>query len=101
MLCYGILCGAIEPTPELAERLFKCTTCMNCTMVCPSRIQVVEIIEKVRQLLVKNGLALEKHKAIEKNIDEFHNPFGEDPAIREELKDLVKDSDNSSEQEVR
>jgi glycolate oxidase len=102
MLCYGILCGAIEPTPELAERLFKCTTCMNCTMVCPSRIQVVDIIEKVRQYLVKTGLALEKHKQIEKNINEFHNPFGEDEKAREELKELSdQNSENSANQGVQ
>jgi len=89
MLCYGILCGAIKPTPELAERLYKCTTCLNCSVVCPSRIEVVKVIEKVRQFLVKKGLALEKHQQIEKNIVEFHNPFGEDTGPREELKHLV------------
>jgi glycolate oxidase len=94
MLCYGILCGAIEPTPELAERLFKCTTCMNCTMVCPSKIKVVDVIEKVRQYLVKCGLTLEKHNKIEKNIAEFHNPFGEDQSIRDELKDSIEQPSN-------
>ncbi|WP_455393090.1 FAD-binding and (Fe-S)-binding domain-containing protein [[Eubacterium] cellulosolvens] len=90
MLCYGILCGAIEPTAELAERLFKCTTCMNCSTVCPSKIKVVDVIEKVRQFLVKKGFALERHKQIEKNIAERHNPFGEDDGPREELKQLVE-----------
>jgi Fe-S oxidoreductase len=90
LLCYGILTGAIEPTPELAERLFQCTTCMNCSTVCPSSIQVVKIIEKVRQFLVEKGLGLDKHKKVEKNIKEFHNPFGEDTGPREELKRLVE-----------
>jgi glycolate oxidase len=89
MLCYGILSGAIEPTPELAERIFKCTTCMNCSVVCPSRIEVVDVIEKVRQYLVKSGLALDKHKKIEENISEYHNPFGEDQLAREELKESI------------
>ncbi len=89
MLCYGILCGAIKPTAELAERLFKCTTCMNCTVVCPSQIKVVEVIEKVRKYLVDKGLALDKHKKIEKNIEKFHNPFGEDQSMREKLKSLI------------
>lgn len=95
LLCYGILSGAIEPTPELAERLFKCTTCMNCSTVCPSRIQVVDIIEKVRQFLVSKGLALKKHKQLEKNIEEHHNPFGEDSGPREDLKRLVDESQQS------
>lgn len=98
MLCYGILSGAIEPTPELAERLFKCTTCMNCKVVCPSRIEVVDVIEKVRQFLVKNGLAIEKHKQIEKNIEEYHNPFGEGTSPREELKQLSDSNNNSQDQ---
>jgi glycolate oxidase len=92
MLCYGILSGAVEPTPELAERLFKCTTCMNCSTVCPSKIKVVDVIEKVRQFLVKSDLALEKHKKIEKNISEHHNPFGEDQVIRDQLKEMIKDT---------
>ena len=33
--------------------------------------------------------SLEKHKQIEKNIAEFHNPFGEDDSAREELKLLA------------
>ena len=90
MLCYGILSGAIEPTPELAERLFKCTTCMNCSVVCPSKIKVVDVIEKVRQFLVQKGLALDRHKQIENNIAHSHNPFGEDQAIRDELKAQAK-----------
>jgi glycolate oxidase len=98
MLCYGILSGAIQPTPELAERLFKCTTCMNCKVVCPSRIEVVDVIEKVRQFLVKNGLAIEKHKQIEKNIEEYHNPFGEGTSLREELKQLSDSNNNSQDQ---
>ena len=90
MLCYGILTGSITPTPEVAERLFKCTTCMNCSMVCPSKIKVVDVVEKVRKFLVDNGLAHEKHKQIENNISEFHNPFGEDQMPREQLKRLVE-----------
>ncbi len=89
-LCYGILCGAIEPTAELAERLFKCTTCMNCTVVCPSRIKVVDVVEKVRAFLVNKGLGLKKHKLIEQNIEKYHNPFGEDTKPREELKALCE-----------
>jgi glycolate oxidase len=103
MLCYGILSGAIAPTPEAAERLFKCTTCMNCSMVCPSKIKVVEVIESVRKFLVESGFALEKHKQIEKNISEFHNPFGEDSGPREELKKLTdteKDNTSSSSEGV-
>ena len=89
ILSYGILSGDIEPTPELAERLFKCTTCMNCTTVCPASIKVVDIIEKVRQFLVEKGYGLERHKQIEDNIAKYHNPFGEGTAPREELQNLV------------
>lgn len=95
MLAYGILSGAIKSTPELAERLFKCTTCMNCSVVCPSKIKVVDVIENVRKFLVENDLALEKHKQIEKNIEEYHNPFGEDSAPREELKQLTEAKNKS------
>jgi heterodisulfide reductase subunit C len=55
-------------------------------MACPSQIKVPEIVEGVRSHLVDKGHAHESHKKIAENVEEFHNPFGEDEKAREDLK---------------
>lgn len=94
LLCYGLLSGNLEPSEEVAERIYQCTTCMNCTTTCPSGIKVVDIIERVRQFLVEKGFVLPTHTQIAEKIENFHNPFGEPVTIREDLAELASsDSD--------
>jgi glycolate oxidase subunit GlcD len=88
ILAYNLLTGNIEPSNELAEKLLQCTTCMNCTIACPSQIKVADIVESIRAYLVDHGFAHLVHKKIAENIEKFHNPFGEDDKAREELKSL-------------
>jgi heterodisulfide reductase subunit C len=91
LLCYGLLSGHIEPDQEVADKIYQCTTCMNCTTTCPSGIKVAEIIERVRQFLVEKGFAIPNHKHIADQISTNHNPFGEPIAIRDELANLAAD----------
>jgi glycolate oxidase len=93
LLAYSILSGKLEPSVELADRIYKCTTCMNCTQSCPSGLHVVEIMEKLRQRLVEQGITNPAHDKIRKNIKEHHNPFGEDTKARAELAKLAKEGD--------
>ncbi len=93
LLAYSILSGKLEPSIELAERIYKCTTCMNCTQACPSGLHVVEIIEKLRERLVNQGVTIPAHEKIRDNIKKYHNPFGEDPKVRAELAKLAKEGD--------
>lgn len=86
ILAYNLLTGNIEPSNELVEKLLQCTTCMNCTIACPSQIKVSDIVESIRAYLVAHGFTHLTHKKIAENIEKFHNPFGEDEKAREELK---------------
>jgi glycolate oxidase len=86
ILAYNLLTGKLEPSQELAEKLLQCTTCMNCTITCPSQIKVADIVESIRAYLVEQGYSHLTHKKIAENIQKFHNPFGEDDKAREELK---------------
>lgn len=86
ILAYNLLTGKLEPSNELADKLFQCTTCMNCTIACPSQIKVADIVESIRAYLVDHGFAHTNHQKIVDNIAKFHNPFGEDEDAREELK---------------
>lgn len=86
ILAYNLLTGKLEPTEELMEKLLQCTTCMNCTLACPSQIKVSDIVEGLRAHLANEGLVHPIHKKITENIEKYHNPFGEDEGAREELK---------------
>ena len=85
LLAYSLLSGKLEPSFEIGERLFKCTTCANCTSTCPSGIKVVDIVERVRQKMVQEGFGRPEHEKIKESIKEYHNPFGEDPKARNAL----------------
>jgi glycolate oxidase len=91
LLAYSILSGKLEPSIELADRIYKCTTCMNCTQTCPSGLHVVEIMEKLRERLVAQGVTNPAHDKIRKNIKEHHNPFGEDTKARKDLAEFAKE----------
>ncbi|UCH89460.1 MAG: FAD-binding protein [Thermoplasmata archaeon] len=94
ILAYNLLSGKNEPSAELAEPIYGCTTCMNCTMVCPPGIKVVKIMEAVRKHFNKLGIIRPEHEKIYANIKESHNPFGESPEVRNKLADLANNPES-------
>lgn len=47
------------------EGLFTCTTCQACYLVCPKKIEIPgKAIEKLRELANRQGLTLDRHKAV-------------------------------------
>jgi glycolate oxidase subunit GlcD len=77
ILAYHLLTGRLEPSEALAERFYKCTTCLNCKATCPAGVVVSEIVEAARERLVKAGFLPEIHKALMENLKTTGNPFGE------------------------
>jgi glycolate oxidase iron-sulfur subunit len=47
-LVKGLLKGQVEFTPELAERLDKCTLCKTCTANCPAGVNIPSVIIAAR-----------------------------------------------------
>ncbi|MDD5701878.1 MAG: (Fe-S)-binding protein, partial [Dehalococcoidales bacterium] len=47
-LVRGLLNGEVEFTPELAERLDKCTLCKTCTENCPANVNIPAVIIAAR-----------------------------------------------------
>jgi len=74
-LAFYLMNGSIEPTPELAEAFYSCTTCQACTYFCPAQIKVDEIVEGVRKKIYKAGLVPEPIRGVRDSILKTGNVF--------------------------
>lgn len=85
LIARGILEGALDYTPDLADVVYHCMTCGNCREVCGARnpvtggwlIDTVAITEAMRADIVDLGLAMDPHKAMASSVEENNNPYKE------------------------
>ncbi len=59
LLIYGLLGGQIEPSDEIAEKIFECLYCRNCETSCSAKVPVTEIFKDAKLELVKAGFEAE------------------------------------------
>jgi Fe-S oxidoreductase len=85
VLSYGLLNKDIPADDSVMEYLYQCTTCKDCERRCPSKVEVVDVVERARRDLVASGRMLPKHRAIADNIVRTGNPYGEMRSAREAL----------------
>jgi len=69
--------GLIDASQGLAERFFLCTTCGFCMDRCPTNVDTVKIVEKLRAELAKKGFTKPEHDAFIRHIERVHNPYAE------------------------
>ncbi len=74
---YYMMKGLLEPSKEVADKFYLCTTCLNCKATCPAGVVVSEIVEAGRRKLVEAGFLPEIHKTLMENLKATGNPFGE------------------------
>ncbi|MFW9987828.1 MAG: (Fe-S)-binding protein [Candidatus Odinarchaeota archaeon] len=90
-LIYGLISGEIEWNERVANVIYACPTCGNCTENCKFdkfKDFLVDIIEAARTEAVKNGFCPEKQKILLERTEnpEFHNPYGEPNSDNTDLK---------------
>ncbi len=85
ILSYGLVQGDLEPDEEVMESLYSCTTCMDCYRRCPSKVDVVGIVENARRDLVAGGRMLPKHRDVVAKVRGRGNPYGEEASVPETL----------------
>jgi len=74
----GLLEKKINLSPRLAERIYSCLLCRNCSKHCPNEVDVVKVVRAMREELVKTGHGPpENIKKIESSIEKERNVFGE------------------------
>ncbi|MFH1090562.1 MAG: FAD-linked oxidase C-terminal domain-containing protein, partial [Pseudomonadota bacterium] len=82
VLAYNMLTGQVEPSPELAERLYQCMLCLNCKYTCPAQVDLSRIVHAARERLVRQGYIPEIHHRLLDSIAAYGNPFSEAPEKR-------------------
>jgi glycolate oxidase subunit GlcD len=75
ILAFNLMTGEIEPSKELANSFYTCTTCNACTYFCPARIKVDQIIQKGREKLFAAGFTPEPVTALRESILNTDNVY--------------------------
>ncbi|MBN1848583.1 MAG: FAD-binding protein [Deltaproteobacteria bacterium] len=74
-LAFYLMNGSIEPSKELSDAFYSCTTCQACTYFCPAQIKVDEIVEGVRKKLYQAGFTPEAVLGVKDNIEKTGNVY--------------------------
>jgi L-lactate utilization protein LutB len=74
----GIILAAFSESFKKAvdSNCFSCTSCMACYQNCPVKINLPELMKKLRSYLEKENLQTETNKEMIENTRKFGNPFG-------------------------
>jgi glycolate oxidase len=81
-LAFNMLLGDLEPSEELAKRLYQCTMCLNCKAVCPAQVKVSTIVRAARERLVEKGYLPEAFKPALASMIDAANPLLAPPEKR-------------------
>jgi len=56
ILARSILEGLSEPTPDILDRIFSCTSCLACEAVCPAVVRIVDALVAFKEALLNAGV---------------------------------------------
>ncbi len=82
VLAYNMLAGDLEPSEDLAKRLYQCMMCLNCREVCPAQVKVSDIVRAARERLVEKGYLPEVFKPVLASMIDAANPLLASPNKR-------------------
>jgi len=77
ILLKEVLDGKLPVTEGVAQALLRCTTCMNCTVSCPSGVDPQEVIKAARKDMVALGYD-NLFKAMGDIVEKYGNIYGEE-----------------------
>ncbi|MFH1801472.1 MAG: LUD domain-containing protein [archaeon] len=74
----GVISSFFKESPKDAysNGAFFCTTCQQCYENCPMKINLSDLIRKLRRQLVEQGIEPDSTEEMIKNIKQHGNPFG-------------------------
>ncbi len=68
LLIRGLILGDLQASRQLADRIFSCTLCKKCEVLCPSKVNVTRLIQTARLRLVAAGLTPKFYEEQRENI---------------------------------
>lgn len=72
-----------EHVQDFVRNLYECSTCGQCHIVCPAKIDTVNLWEDIRRLIVRADYGpLESQKALVKSVKSYDNPWQQPRAGR-------------------
>jgi heterodisulfide reductase subunit D len=80
LIARALMRGELQPTEELANRIYECTLCGSCEVICDTiiHLDLVEILEALRTDVTEAGFGpMLKHRKILDWIEKEHNPYME------------------------
>ncbi len=81
-LAHNMLMGNVQPSEDLAKRLYQCMMCLNCKSVCPAQVKVSDIVQAARQRIVEKGYLPEIFKPALASMIDAANPLLADQTKR-------------------
>jgi glycolate oxidase len=81
-LGHYMLMDGVEPSEDLAKRLYQCMMCLNCKSVCPAQVKVSDIVQAARQRVVEKGYLPEVFKPALASMLDAANPLLADQTKR-------------------
>jgi glycolate oxidase len=81
-LAYNMLTDRLQPSQDLAKRLYQCMLCLNCKAFCPAQVKVSDIVRSARERLVAEGYLPDAFKPVLTAMLDAANPLLQDPAKR-------------------
>ncbi|MFB3883747.1 MAG: (Fe-S)-binding protein [Thermodesulfobacteriota bacterium] len=76
ILLKEVMEGKLPVTEGVAQALMRCTTCMNCTLNCPSGVDPQDLIKTMRKDMVGMGYD-NLFKAMAEVVEKYGNIYGE------------------------
>ncbi|WXG39982.1 MAG: (Fe-S)-binding protein [Candidatus Freyarchaeum deiterrae] len=74
----NVVKGWLKPSPQVAERIFSCTTCQICNEQCDADVRPFDILKVARRELTGQELGpLSAEKKMDNRIVEYKNPYKE------------------------
>ena len=70
--------GRLVRSANYADKFFRCLLCASCEAVCPSGVELAEILQESREDIARHGLLPERLAQLDATIAARHNISGED-----------------------
>lgn len=77
LLLKGVLENNLSYTPKIVDAVYTCAECGNCTEICPTGINYVEIMQFLRRQFATQEMLPQPQKRLRDIIDRKGNPFAE------------------------